>query len=408
MMLLATAHIIAAAQLLIAAPAVGGAACKDPYVACPHLGGPTCWPKARVNCTDAADCCAWPSWFYPGPAYTHPKVHNSPNCLHNHGWHDMAGALTIGGQHHVFQGCPDGPGAGAWGDHPADHDTGGWHHSVTTDHVHFTQVGIAPGLSALNETYEGIDAFETPCSGFVVHDAEARQVCAGFRECHGTRSWPGATRDGVPLQFRCTADAELARPAKPGAFADWSAPEYVDDIDPNFNHHEPYDPVRPWKDGDGQWYLGISLDACNSSRSDAPGISCRGGGRLAMWTSPALRGPAAKWRETAVSLFTANATKNGYSQRNGAVHDVFVTSDFIGGLRGDPAGAGATRCVLQNTPTAVFWCGLQKNGGTLQPYWDKPGAVGHYDYVSADMADTQPLVGDLLVRPRCRSMRTYA
>ena len=36
------------------------------------------------------------------------------------------------------------------------------------------------------ETYEGIDAFEAPCSGFVVHDAASGQVCAGEQQRGGS------------------------------------------------------------------------------------------------------------------------------------------------------------------------------------------------------------------------------
>ena len=32
--------------------------------------------------------------------------------------------------------------------------------------------------------------------------------------------------------------------------------------------------------------------------------------------------------------------------------------------------------------------GSQVNGGSFTAYWDKPGAVGHYDYGSLTMART--------------------
>lgn len=77
-------------------------------------------------------------------------------------------------------------------------------------------------------------------------------------------------------------------------------------------------------------------------------------------------------------LFTTNTTKSGAKTTAGAINSVFVTSDYIGGLRGDPAG-GETRCVLQNTGGSTYWCGAQRNGSALQPHWDKVGAVGKYD-----------------------------
>lgn len=57
---------------------------------------------------------------YPGPNFTHPRIHQSPDCLHENGWHDMAGALTYKGWHHAFQGCPN---------------SGGWSHSASQDLV---------------------------------------------------------------------------------------------------------------------------------------------------------------------------------------------------------------------------------------------------------------------------------
>ena len=51
---------------------------------------------------------------YPGPAWTSPKIHHSPGCLHRGGWHDIAAALTFSGSHHVFQGCPHGESCSAF------------------------------------------------------------------------------------------------------------------------------------------------------------------------------------------------------------------------------------------------------------------------------------------------------
>jgi hypothetical protein len=44
----------------------------------------------------------------------------------------MAGAITVNGVYHVFQGCPDGPGSDSWNNHPDNHDTAGWHHGKKT------------------------------------------------------------------------------------------------------------------------------------------------------------------------------------------------------------------------------------------------------------------------------------
>lgn len=115
-------------------------------------------PPGPLGLQDAS----WSSWLidytppkhpYPGPDFTHPKIRQSPDCLHHGGWHDMAGALTFNGVHHAFQGCP------------AD---GGWSHSSSTDLVHWTDRGR--GVHVLHETYEGMDSSDEPCSGFVTVD----------------------------------------------------------------------------------------------------------------------------------------------------------------------------------------------------------------------------------------------
>ena len=86
-------------------------------------------------------------------------------------------------------------------------------------------------------------------------------------------------------------------------------------------------------------------------------------------------------------------SKSGAHAMPGAIKDVFVTSDYIGGLRGDPAG-GATRCVLQSTGGSTFWCGGgQRNGSALTPYWDKVGAVGFFDYGGLGLARTLGVEG---------------
>ena len=57
------------------------------------------WDPVRLLCQ--------PTWDYPNKP-NRPRIHNSPPCLHNHGWHDMAGTITTAdGTRHFFQGCPD-------------------------------------------------------------------------------------------------------------------------------------------------------------------------------------------------------------------------------------------------------------------------------------------------------------
>ena len=209
---------------------------------------------------------------YPGPAWVSPKVHYSPKCLHtnwfdgmrfkngsmaapnydpplNPGWHDMAGALTFKGTHHVFQGCP-GP-----------RTDGGWHHAASKDLVHWQDRGIGP--KTINETYAGMESNTAPCSGFVTVNDEG-VPCAGFRQClsdQGTIEHNANAKTwDVPLEVRCALNSELT---------EWGPPQML------FDHYYfrplPLDPVRPWKDSDGKWYVAISVDGC---ASEAPAFFC--------------------------------------------------------------------------------------------------------------------------------------
>jgi len=81
-------------------------------------------------------------------------------------------------------------------------------------------------------------------------------------------------------------------------------------------------------------------------------------------------------------MFTTNVTCSGGECTHGQIEAEFVTSGYFGGVTGDPDG-GATRVVTQNRAGPTYWVGKQKNGGTFEAYWDKVGAVGHYDYVSS-------------------------
>jgi hypothetical protein len=230
-----------------------------------------------------------------------PTVHNSPACTHTPNWHDVAGALFFKGFWHVFQGSRACNGVAA-----------GWHHAVSTNLVDWTNLGIEPGLSARAETYGD----SSPCSGFVVLDDDG-VPCAGFRECAG--AVPGSR--GVPLEVRC---------ARNDALTSWSAPEDLFTF--YFNRSLPFDPVRPWRDADGQWYATISADVCNATTG-----GCAGGGAALLFTSPALRGPRAAWRALPAPLFSTNFTVltavNGLTQ-----HGEFVTAGYVGALPGDPRG----------------------------------------------------------------------
>mmetsp|Transcript_73233 Transcript_73233/g.156902 ORF Transcript_73233/g.156902 Transcript_73233/m.156902 type:complete len:531 (-) Transcript_73233:48-1640(-) len=291
---------------------------------------------------------------YPGPAWIAPKIHHSPDCLHKPGWHDVAGALTFKGTHHVFQGCPS---------------DGGWSHAASQDLVHWEDRGIH--VKAIHETYEGMDSTAVPCSGFVVVN-DQNVPCAGFRQCGSHKGTTGLNPEAhawdVPLEVRCAKNDDLT---------EWGENQY---LFPFYYYRAlPYDPVRPWKDTDGKWYVAMSTDGCNSTTKKRP---CAAGGRLDLFTAPSFDGP---W-EQLPAMFTTNVTISGQVVTE-AITAEFVTSGYFGGLPGDPAN-GMTRVVTQNNPNPTFWVGQQSNGGPFEPFWDKLGAVGHYDYGSLTMART--------------------
>jgi len=314
-----------------------------------------CQAPPPDSCKEVGGKCNEP---YPGPEYTHPKLHQSPDCLHIGGWHDMAGALTFKGVHHAFQGCPA---------------SQGWSHSTSTDLVHWKDMGR--GVHSIHETYQGMDSDNSPCSGFVTVDDDGIP-CAGFRQCgsgKGTTGLnPAAKGWDVPMEIRC---------AKNPTLTNWSDPIWLYPV--YYYRALPYDPVRPWKDFDGLWYSAWSTDGCNSTTKKVP---CAAGGQLELLVSPALHGERAEWRQLS-PMFTTNVTKSGMEEKPGAITREFVTSGYFGGLAGDPDG-GKTRVVTQNNGGPTFWVGKQANGSKFEAYWDKVGAVGHYDYGSLTMART--------------------
>eukprot|EP00658_Telonema_sp_P-2_P004396 TRINITY_DN11645_c0_g1_i15.p1 TRINITY_DN11645_c0_g1~~TRINITY_DN11645_c0_g1_i15.p1 ORF type:complete len:585 (+),score=135.33 TRINITY_DN11645_c0_g1_i15:101-1855(+) len=313
-------------------------------------------PTPSPGCSTWDGECVSP---YPGVDFLHPKIHQSPDCLHLSGWHDVAGAITVGGEHHVFQGCPS---------------SQGWSHSVSSDLVHWEDRGR--GVHSIHETYEGMDSNITPCSGFVTVDDHATP-CAGFRQCgsnNGTTGLnPQAHAWDVPMELRCAENSNLTSWSEPI----WIYPAY-------FYRPLPYDPVRPWKDTDGMWYSSWSTDGCNATTKKSP---CAAGGQLELLASPALHGPGMDWK-TLAPLFTTNMTKSGNLTSPGAITAEFVTSGYFGGLPGDPDG-GSTRVITQNNGGPTFWVGKQSGPGQpFEAYWDRVGAVGHYDYGSLTMART--------------------
>ena len=177
---------------------------------------------------------------YPAPAFHRPQIHNVPDCLIDDGWHDIAGALSLpadtGQRHHVFQGCPL---------------QLGWHHAYSDDLVHWTNLGIS--VLERNESYAGFHSLSSPCSGFATVDDDGNP-CVGFRQCSSDRGVAGGQAWDAPLELRCATNASMQA---------FGPNQYLYNV--SFYRALPYDPVRPWKDTDGQWYSTISTDGCNAT-----------------------------------------------------------------------------------------------------------------------------------------------
>ena len=262
----------------------------------------------------------------------------------------MAGSITTSdGTHHAFQGCPG---------------RGGWAHSTSKDLVHWTFDDL--NIHQLHEIYEGMDSESSPCSGFVTID-EKGIPCAGFRQCGSSKGTtelnPSANSWDVPMEMRCSLnDITMSNWTNPI----WMYPVY-------YYRALPYDPVRPWQDYDGLYYSAFSTDGCNDTTKQVP---CAEGGQLELLVSDSLHSTSWKQLEP---MFTTNTTKSGTFVEIGSITREFVTSGYFGNLEGDPNN-GLTRVVTQNNPKPTFWVGKQANGSKFEPYWDRVGAVGHYDY----------------------------
>jgi hypothetical protein len=137
--------------------------------------------------------------------------------------------------------------------------------------------------------------------------------------------------------------------------------------------------VRPWKDTDGNWYVTIATDGCNSTTKKVP---CGAGGQLDLWTSPRLHGAGADWKHVdrgflPRGMFRSNRTAlTGHGDANWEDREL-VTAGYFGGIPGDPKG-GKTRVITNNdqsdtgSGTTMFFVGFQSSGGA---FVDKHGAA---------------------------------
>ena len=89
---------------------------------------------------------------FPGDPHLAPLIHFAPDVVSTvGGWHDIAGAITHHGVHHIYQGT-------------------GWNHARSRDLVTWS---VAPhGPAAIHETYAGMDSDTDPCSGFITKDPD--------------------------------------------------------------------------------------------------------------------------------------------------------------------------------------------------------------------------------------------
>lgn len=65
------------------------------------MGHPTISILFQVALLALAAATKQVSTSYPAPDWQVPTIHNVPSCLHEPNWHDIAGALTFNGLHHV-------------------------------------------------------------------------------------------------------------------------------------------------------------------------------------------------------------------------------------------------------------------------------------------------------------------
>ena len=269
--------------------------------------------------------------------------HNVPPCLNQPGGassRDIAAAITHNKIHHVFQLCGY-----------------GWHHSSSKDLVHWI--------------HHGISLKEWP-SGFVVVDPETDELCAGFR---------GTT--GSEIVLRCAKD-NTRNSSRTKPFI-WSSPETM--LPLTFWRFLPLDPFRPFQDVDEQWYVGVALDACNSTKQKGNNsTNCSIGGEIDLWTSPVLRGTNSSWKRVVKPMFISNSTIFGKRIANGEPHE-FVTVDFLGNVPTTTTTTTATTTAAATTTTTTsryraffnnpyyargstsYFIGTQENGSIFTPVY---------------------------------------
>jgi hypothetical protein len=96
------------------------------------------------------------------------------------------------------------------------------------------------------------------------------------------------------------------------------------------------------------------------------------------------------WEKLDTPMFTSNYS---YPYPSGVKHNEFVTSDYFGGIPGDPLGGKTRVFTANNDPRTTYYVGTQSNGGPLAVDFGKPGTLGVIDHAKTyTMART---LGDL-------------
>lgn len=275
---------------------------------------------------------------YPGPVWMHPRVHYAPL---NQTAGDIAGALSHHGLHHVWQLTQETFGSSG----------SGWHHRTSRDLVRW---------QAASES-QPVGPADWP-SGFAIADDEqtAGRICTGMRcdRCKPDDPTKPMCALGKDNTSTCQQPPLALRCATNDAATEWGTYEPMFPI--KYYRGLPYDPFRPFRDHDGLWYAGIAIDACNGTTNSVP---CQAGGAIAVWSSPALRGPKADWQLLPHLLFTNNhSIYPGPMSQHGRAE--LVTIDFFGSLPGDAS--LEWRVIFNNCydcrGATEYFIGKQRNG----------------------------------------------
>ena len=233
--------------------------------------------------------------------YLKPQVHFTPHDTYNAGLGDIAGAVSVKGHVHVHQLLANG--------NSNNSGINGWNHAVSTDFVHFKNLGVVVN--------------DWP-SGFSIFDQPNDEICFGMRT--DSVPSPNGSPEDSTLTLRCAPVPEDQFDPKG---YNLSSPEVMF---PVYNwRFAPYDPFTPILTSDGYWNVGVAFDGCNNSHTygdEIPDPPCGVGGGFRTWRSKDLRSTSttsADWELVPGYTFLSNKTVFGTDTEG---HE-FVTIDFF-------------------------------------------------------------------------------